>query len=180
MPTYTLLETNGKSSKPPSVFSFPENPLVHTPSPSTLPKQERVGQSSGRRTRHLRKPSRLRLRIMCSLCPPRTSVYIICRTSSGSLKKGGIAPCTSSPTASLEYNTLSSLSRCRSVRVKVLGLISGSGVGSFDSIRLRAASRLWMEGLEGWGLERGNMREMRRQGRRRRNRRASRLSFMVD
>ena len=179
-PTYILLETNGKSNTPPSVCSFPEKPLVHTPSPSTQPKQERVGQSSGRKARHLRNPSRLCLRTICSVSPPRTSVYIICRTSSGSLKKGGMARCTTSPTAWLEQDAVSSSLWCRFVRVKVLGLIFGSGVGSFDSIRLRAASRLWMDGLEGGDLERWNMRKMRRQGRRRRNRRASRLSFMVD
>ena len=84
-------------------------------------------------------------------------MYIICRTSAGSLKKGGIDRCISA-TASLERNGLSLL-QCRSSRVNVLGRILGSGVGSFVSIRLRAASRVWMEDLGGGGLEERKRRE---------------------
>ena len=75
---------------------------------------------------------------------------------------------------------LRSLLRYTSSSVSVLGLIFGSGIGAFVSIRLRAASRVGIEeGLGAGGeLERHKMWERRKKGRRRRKRRASRLSFM--
>ena len=116
-------------------------------------------------------------------------MYMIRRTSRGSLKNGEAESCDSAtaavpPGQKIVLPLLLLLLRSRwssNSRVKVLGLIFGRGGGSSAWIRSRAASRVDLEeGFGAGGLERRSIWERRKKGRRRRKRRASRLSFMVD